>query len=319
MSPQPDVALQVRNLSKVFQAGFWGRNVVACRSISFSVQRGEVFGLIGPNGAGKSTTLKLLLGFVRPTSGDGEVFGLPLGSRAARARIGYLAELPSFPMYLNGEEVLDHHARLSGVMTEGWPQRRSDLLERVGLARARTTRLGKFSKGMLQRMALAVALCADPELLVLDEPMSGLDPLGRHDVRTLIMEQRSRGRTVLFSSHVLSDVQAMCDGVALISHGSVFKCGPLHEVTGGTTRSVEIQLYGLNTQPLTGLETFGPLRRQGGLHVWDVRDPQQVNEALRAALALGAVVRSVTPQTDTLEEVMLRANQASRGEGRISP
>ncbi|MEW5853428.1 MAG: ABC transporter ATP-binding protein [Myxococcota bacterium] len=311
--------LSVKGLQKTFKVGFWGRKVVACRDISFSIRRGEVYGVVGPNGAGKSTTLKMLLGFVRPDGGTGHLMGLPLGSRQARARLGYLPELPSFPRYLTAREVLDFHARLAGVTGAGWESRRTTLLERVGLARAANFRLSQYSKGMLQRCGLAVALCADPELLVLDEPMSGLDPLGRHDVRTLIQEQKAQGKTVVFSSHVLSDVEALCDSMAIISQGAVYKAGSLAEMTGGTVRAVEIQLHNLGTDGAQALSALGTLRSVGPAHLLDIKDVQRVEEALGLALKHGARVASVTPRTDKLEDILLQAGAQQQVDGRISP
>lgn len=316
MTVQP--ACQVHELNKVFRVGFLARRVVACRNITFTIRRGEVFGLVGPNGAGKSTTLKMLLGFVRPDSGHGEVLGLPLGHRESRARLGYLPELPSFPRYLTAEEVLDFHARLAGVDARDWTTRRGALLERVGLSKARGVRLSTYSKGMLQRCGLAVALCSNPELLVLDEPMSGLDPLGRHDVRTLITEAKAAGKTILFSSHVLSDVEALCDSVAIISAGSVFKSGPLLEVTGGTVQTVEVTLESVQPQQVDRLVQLGKVREQDGTHILELKEPDTLDALLQQAVQNQWKVKSVIPLRQNLEDVLLKAQASADHTGRTA-
>jgi ABC-2 type transport system ATP-binding protein len=317
MSQEQGLACQVEGLRKVFKVGFWGRKVVACRDVGFTVKRGEVFGLVGPNGAGKSTTLKMLLGFARPDAGRGQVLGHALGDREARKRLGYLPELPIFPTYLTARELMDFHAELAGVPVRGRAERRDALLARVGLRDKARERLATYSKGMLQRCALAVALCAEPELLVLDEPMSGLDPLGRHDVRTLITEQRAAGRTIIFSSHVLADVEALCDSVAIMSAGAVFRAGSLRDVTGGTIQSVEVALEEVGPAAAESLAGLGVLRPQGDVQVLEVADPARVNEALQAALGAGARVRSVVPKRERLEDVLVKA-QAGAPDGRAS-
>ncbi|MBI5494093.1 MAG: ABC transporter ATP-binding protein [Deltaproteobacteria bacterium] len=313
------LACEVQHLRKVFRVGFWGRRVLAVDDVTLQVPAGHVVGLIGPNGAGKTTTLRMLLGFVRPDAGRGTLLGEPLGSLRARARLGYLPELPVYPRFLTGAEVLDFQAGLAGVRDAGWTGRRDGLLERVGLGRAAGDRLHTYSKGMQQRLGIAVALCALPDLLVLDEPMSGLDPLGRHHVREIIRAEHARGCTVLFSSHVLADVEALCDDVAVLARGRVFRAGTLAEVAAGTTTSVEVRLSGGRPGTLGALEKLGPVRTAGPVHVWELQDPGSINAALELALASGCQVLGVLPRQGALEELVLQAHALAPVEGRNSP
>jgi ABC-2 type transport system ATP-binding protein len=195
--------------------------------VSFSVNRGEIFGFVGPNGAGKTTTFKVILGFVSLTGGRVELMGEPLGHVEVKRRIGYLPENPYFYDYLTGEELLHYMGELHGVNGDRLSRRVDYLLEKVKMTHAKRIQLRKYSKGMLQRVGIAQALINDPEFLILDEPMSGLDPIGQREIRELILEQKELGKTILMSSHILSDVEALCDRVAIIINGKVVKCGDL--------------------------------------------------------------------------------------------
>src|SRR5437588_3675425 len=236
-----DAQVRAEGLSKIYRVGFWARRVRAVESLSFQVRKGEIFGLLGPNGAGKTTTIKLLLGFVRPTSGPAFVSGAPAGSVAARRNLGYLPENPALYEFLRGDEYLVFAGRLSGLSRSDARGHAAKLLERVGLAGRADRAIRKFSKGMVQRLGLAQALVGDPETVILDEPMSGLDPIGRKDVRDLILGLRAEGRTVLFSTHILSDVEAICDRVAIMVDGRLTDCGSLSELLSPGVRSVEIR------------------------------------------------------------------------------
>jgi ABC-2 type transport system ATP-binding protein len=231
-------AIRVQGLQKEIRSGFWGRKVTLLRDVSFDVTAGCVFGFVGPNGAGKSTTIKVLLGAARPSAGEVELLGGSPEDRAVRARVGYLPELPSLPKTLSGRELLRLHARLAGV--ERIEARVDELFERVDLKDRGEQRIGTFSKGMQQRLLLASALLREPELLILDEPMSGLDPLGRRLVREIILDQRARGATVFFSSHILSDVEALSDEVALLVRGAVRRTGTLQDVVSGRADAWEV-------------------------------------------------------------------------------
>jgi ABC-2 type transport system ATP-binding protein len=212
-----DLAIDVHDLKKTYRTPFTRKKVEALRGVTFAVERGHIFGFVGPNGAGKTTTIRTLMGLIRPTAGTATLLGHELPSRAARRKIGFLPEAPYFYDYLTVGELCDLAGRLFGMAPAARRKRADELIERVGLAGARGMSLKKFSKGMLQRAGLAQALMNDPELVVLDEPMSGLDAIGRKEVRDLILELRDQGKTVFFSTHILSDVEAITDRVAIIA------------------------------------------------------------------------------------------------------
>jgi ABC-2 type transport system ATP-binding protein len=224
-------ALATFELTKDYSVGFWRKRPYrALDRLTLEVREGEVFGFLGPNGAGKTTTLKLLMQLVYPTSGRAEIFGRPLGDLGVKRRIGYLPENPYFYDYLTAEELLMYFATLFGLDPAERRRRTSRLLDQVGIAGERRLQLRKFSKGMLQRVGIAQALLNEPDLVVFDEPMSGLDPLGRRDVRALILGLRDRGCTVFFSSHVLADAEAVCSRVAILARGRLVACGGIRDM-----------------------------------------------------------------------------------------
>jgi len=225
--------VQTFELSKVYRTGFWlNQKIVSLKSCSLTVYQGETFGLLGPNGAGKTTLLKLLLGIVRPSSGRGLLFGQPLGDRAVKQRIGYLPENPYFYDYLTGWEFLQMAAGIFQIPVAVQRQRLPYLLELVGLseAAARRKQLRQYSKGMLQRIGMAQALINDPQLVFLDEPMSGLDPLGRYQMREIILSLQAQGKTIFFNSHILSEVEQICDRVAILAQGELICSGSLAQL-----------------------------------------------------------------------------------------
>src|SRR4029079_3077382 len=224
-------ALATHELTKEYAIGFWRkRPYLALDRLTLAVEPGEGFGFLGPNGAGKTTTLKLLMRWLFPTGGGAELLGKPIGDRSVKRRIGYLPENPYFYDYLTAEELLTYFAGLFGYTAADRRARVDRLLDEVGIGAERRLQLRKFSKGMLQRVGIAQALINDPDLVIFDEPMSGLDPLGRRDVRTLILRLRDRGCTVFFSSHVLSDAEALCSRVAILSKGRLVAAGKLSEI-----------------------------------------------------------------------------------------
>lgn len=232
----------VNNLKKTFHVGFFRKRVEAVRGIGFTVDRGEIFGLLGPNGAGKTTTLKTMMGLIYPDAGTVQLLGKDGRNYRARENVGYLPEHAYFHEYLSPIELLDFYGRLYGMASGDISRRKMSLLERVGLADAARRPLKKFSKGMLQRVGLAQALLSDPELLILDEPMSGLDPIGRKFVSDLIVELNRDGKTILFSSHILSDVERLCSRVVILRKGEKAAEGRLSELLkhdDGTEESLE--------------------------------------------------------------------------------
>jgi ABC-2 type transport system ATP-binding protein len=235
-----DLAIEARDLAKTYRTPMRRRRVEALRGVSFEVQRGQIFGFVGPNGAGKTTAIRTLMGLVRATRGSAAILGHAIPSRAARARVGFLPEAPYFYDYLTVGELLDLAGRIFGLAADVRTKRANELIERVGLGRARAQRLKKFSKGMLQRAGLAQALINDPDVVVLDEPMSGLDPIGRKEVRDLILELREQGKTVFFSSHILTDIEAIADRVAILARGKIEAQGTPAELVKTTVLGIDV-------------------------------------------------------------------------------
>jgi ABC-2 type transport system ATP-binding protein len=225
---QPAVALT--GVTKIFPVPFQRRSVVAVRDLDLKVDAGQIYGLLGPNGSGKSTTLKIILGLVTPTRGRTQIFGRDSARVASRESVGFLPESPYFYKFLTGEETLRFYGKLCGLRGSALKNRVEEMLELVGLGEARKRRLGGYSKGMLQRIGLAQALIQEPALLVLDEPTAGVDPAGARDIRDLILDLKSRGITILLSSHLLGQVQEICDRIGILAHGVLVREGPLHEL-----------------------------------------------------------------------------------------
>ena len=305
-------------LAKSYRHPWTGRSVPGVDDLNLEVARGEVMGCLGPNGAGKTTTLKLLTGLLKPSRGEGWIFGVPITRVESRRRLGFLPEQPYFNEYLSGIEYLEFAGQLSGLQAQDAHRRARLWIGRVGLGERPQLVLRKYSKGMLQRLGLAAALLHDPELLILDEPMSGLDPFGRRDVRDLIHEQRERGVTVLFSSHILPDVEMLCDRVAIILAGKLTRVATVGEIVSDSRQRVEIRCAGV---PL--LEVVPELReilvRQDHAHetVFMLDDDTRLNEVLDWLLRRGAQIRVVTPQRTSLEDLFLAA-AGPRIDGRMS-
>ena len=245
MKDSSETVVRVNALEKTFRIGFFRKRVEAVRGVDFEVYRSEIFGLLGPNGAGKTTTLKMLLGLIFPDGGTMELFGDTSRPLEAMARVGYMPENPYVYQYLKPLEFLDLCGRLVGFEASRRRDASRRMLERVGLAHAADRPIGKFSKGMMQRIGIAQALLHEPELLILDEPMSGLDPIGRKEVRELIEEQRDRGTTILFTSHILSDVERLCDRVGIMLEGKMSHYGVLNELLGGLSGNEHVTLESL--------------------------------------------------------------------------
>ncbi|MFL5423310.1 MAG: ABC transporter ATP-binding protein [Myxococcales bacterium] len=304
--------IAAEHLSKTFRVGFWGRKVRAVIDLSMEVRRGEIFGLLGPNGAGKTTTIKLLLGFVRPTSGRASVAGFPAGSLASRRRLGYLPENPALYEYLNGIEYLRFAGRLAGLSRAEAATKAEVLLEKVGLAGRADRAIRRFSKGMVQRLGLAQALIADPEIVILDEPMSGLDPIGRKDVRDLIFSLRGEGRTVLFSTHILSDVEAICDRIGIIAQGRLTDCGTLSSLLKPGVRAVEVVAQNVPRDLVARLASDGAkvLERDDGT-VLTFSSEESADLAVRELVAKGGRLVSLAPHRDTLEALFVQRARGS--------
>jgi len=300
--------VEIERLKKTYVVGFMRKTVEGARDISFDVHEGEIVGLIGPNGAGKTTTIKCLLGLCAPTTGSAKIRGIDAREPRAREKVGFLPENPYVYPYLTPREFVDLCARLSGVSSKMRDEQVPKVLERTGIAWAADRPVHRLSKGMLQRTGLAAALVADPELLVLDEPMSGLDPLGRREVRDLIFEERARGRTVLFSSHVLSDVEVLCDRVVILREGSVVLAGTVNELVHRGATMMELTLRGVRDEVRETLAARSKLlRHMGGEIALEVEGEALVAELLGTALAGGAKLVSAVPRKDSLEDLFVRA------------
>lgn len=282
---------------------------VAVDNLTLKVNRGEVFGFLGPNGAGKTTTVKMLLGLVHPTAGQAHILGCSPADPTVMGRVGFLPEHFRFHPWLTAADFLDLHGRLYDMPAEQRRRRIPELLERVGLAEWANTRLGKFSKGMSQRIGLAQALLNQPELVILDEPTSGLDPLGRRDVRDLIRELRDAGVTVFLNSHLLSEVEAICDRVAIIKRGRVARMGTLDELTGHATE-VEIRAGGLTPALQAGLERWAHIvRAEGERLIVRVEDEDVIPAIANYLVEGGARLYALTPRRLPLEELFVRIMQ----------
>jgi ABC-2 type transport system ATP-binding protein len=297
-------ALATYELTKDYAVGFWRKRPYrALDALTLEVAGGEVFGFLGPNGAGKTTTLKLLMQLVFPSSGRAEMLGRPLGDRSVKRRIGYLPENPYFYDYLTAEELLTYFAGLFGYAAGERRARVDRLLDEVGIGAERRLQLRKFSKGMLQRVGIAQALVNDPELVIFDEPMSGLDPLGRRDVRALILRLRDRGCTVFFSSHVLSDAEALCSRVAILAKGRLVSEGRLSDMLAFQVRGWELVASGVSDTLAHELERRANrvVRISDGRYSIELSLDVVPEREVAALTAAGATLVSLNPLRETLE------------------
>ena len=302
-----EVLIKVDNLAKTFRIGFFGRKVPAVKGVSFDVRRGEIFGFLGPNGAGKTTTIKMLTGLIAPTGGEAFLFGQRVPSPAARERIGFLPENPYIYPYLTPREFVELCGRLSGMGGEKLRKRTMEVLDLVKIAYAADRPARRLSKGMLQRTGLAAALVADPEMLILDEPMSGLDPVGRKEVKDLIFAERDRGRTIFFSTHILSDVEAMCDRVTILAEGKAVVSGALRDLLRSDVLRTDVILGGASDALVGKLEAAGlTVKKRPEVVVIEVEDEAKVGDVLKDALAEGASVLELARKRETLEDLFLR-------------
>ncbi len=295
--------LELDGISKSYSAHLSLRKYWILRDLSFSVEQGEIFGFIGNNGAGKTTAIKLSLGLIFPDSGSVRLFGKDAGDPASRERVGFLPENPYFYDYLTGAEFLDFIARLFGLPADERRRRVSDLLERVGLGNRGGRQLRHYSKGMLQRIGLAQALINDPELVILDEPMSGLDPIGRREVRDLILDLKARGRTVFFSTHILSDTEMICDRVGLLVRGRMKALGRVEDLVQAEPGVWEVTLRGI---PEHGLPCGTVVSRRDDRLLVRVDSQGDLHRLVSELQRPGASLLSVTPARRSLEDLLVR-------------
>jgi ABC-2 type transport system ATP-binding protein len=309
-SPSP---IEIRNLSKTYRLGFFmNRQVRALQSLDLTLMPGQVYGLLGPNGAGKSTTIKILMNLVQPSDGEARLFGMAPTNREARRRVGYVPENPAPYEYLTGREFITLSGRLAGMSGKELDDRVNEVIGMVQMTRAANLQIRRYSKGMVQRVALAQALVSKPDLLILDEPTSGLDPVGRRQIRDLILEERHRGTTILFCTHIIPDVEALCDRVAVLVGGRRVREGSVAELVSAQATHMELTVEGL---PLERIQTLGIELEQA--RVLENRVLLRVRDAdaqrlLKLLLEQGGRVTQLQPARFSLEELFLRALEEAK-------
>jgi ABC-2 type transport system ATP-binding protein len=296
--------LRFEGILKIFRSSLTRRYLYTLGPVSFEVKEGDIFGYLGPNGAGKTTTIKVALGLLRPSAGKVTYFGRRSDDVEARKRMGYLPEQPYFYQHLTAMELLEFYGQVFGLTAREVRRRADRLLDTVGLSASSTTPISKFSKGMLQRIGLAQALINDPDLVLLDEPLAGLDPVGRREIRDVILELKARGKTVFFSSHILQDVEMICDRVGILSQGKLLKVAAVADVLQGSIRFVEILLAGLDIERARQLG-LGPVSQRGDKTVVRLDPDADINGAVGTLIASGARIEAVVPQRQTLEDYFM--------------
>ena len=298
-------AIEILGLEKTYSVGFLRKQLkCALKPLHLTIEDGETFGFLGPNGAGKTTTLKLLMGLVRPSGGSARILGMEVDDRRVKAQIGFLPEQPYFYDYLSARELLEYYAHLSGVASAEIPRKVTAMLERVGLGSAANVQLRKFSKGMLQRVGIAQAILHDPKVIFLDEPMSGLDPMGRREVRDLIEQLKQEGRTVFFSTHILSDAETLCDRVAILHLGELRSIGAISELTAGLRSNVELTWQG--TLVPASLKALGAECRVSGDMVRAVLPEDKQDAAIDALRRERLRLISAVPLRASLEDYFMQ-------------
>jgi ABC-2 type transport system ATP-binding protein len=302
------VVISTHGLSKTYRSGFWKtKRILALDNLDLAVYRNEIFGCLGPNGAGKSTTLKLLMSLIYPTSGKAEILGRPVGDLSLRQEIGYLPENPYFYEYLTAEEFLSFYASLFGYSSSEVKLRVDRFLRLTDVFHARKLQLRKFSKGMIQRVGIAQAIINDPKVVFLDEPMSGLDPIGRREVRDLILALKQEGRTIFFSTHILNDVETLCDRVAILNRGRVIGSGLLSDLVNQEVTHIEVIISGVELERLQQITNHAYIINQSGitLRMELPADSPLASIVNRVEASSGKVI-SVNPVRQTMEDYFFK-------------
>jgi len=303
-------AIETEDLTKDYLVGFWRpKPYRALDRLTLQVETGEVFGLLGPNGAGKSTTLKLLMGLIFPTSGAARILGRPVGDRDVRRRFGFLPENPTFYDYLTAEELLTYFAGLFGLRGTVRASRIAKVLDEVGVGAERRLKMRSYSKGMIQRVGVAQALLNEPELVFFDEPMSGLDPIGRRDLRQLILGLRDRGCTIVFSSHILSDAEALCSRVAIVAQGKLIACGRLSDIVAFEPRGWELVVELTSSEVIERLRPtlVSVIPLSAGRYALELPQAAAPERLMQEITAAGGRVVSLNPFRETLEDYFVKA------------
>lgn len=299
--------IETDNLSKVYESRFTRQKVNALNSVSFKVNEGEIFGLLGPNGAGKTTLVKILLGITFPTSGSGKIFGQPLNDHKWKSRAGYLPENHKFPLYLTGEQTLSFYGGLSGTDGAALKKKIPRMLKLVDLEKWGKVKIRKYSKGMLQRLGLAQAMLSEPDLLFLDEPTDGVDPIGRKEIRDILLELRGEGKTIFLNSHLLSEVELICDRVAILNKGDLIKEGRVDELTKSENIFVIETADEINEEAKRKIIALDPKAGIGMTEIHTESGIEQINSIIDLLRKSEIKIKSVTPQTSTLEELFIKA------------
>jgi len=299
-------ALNIEGLTFSVQPHFWTPTLEILKGVCLSVEPGEIFGFLGPNGAGKTTTIKAILGLLQPKAGKVEVLGATMSDPNIRQRVGFMPERAFFPAHLTALELVKHHARLAGLNRSDAKSRSLEVLEQVKLTDSMNRKIGTYSKGMVQRAGLAQALVADPDLVILDEPMSGLDPLGRHLIRTILEELRTRGKTVFFSTHILPDVEQICDRVGILKSGVIQKSGPLNTLLGQTIEKVEFHTGLCSPTCQDALHNLGVTWiERGGTQQLTLNNPEQTNHVIDTLREHQVEIIELAAHRTSLEELFL--------------
>lgn len=301
------MVIEIDNLTKVYKTGFWGKKIKAIDGLNFMVKEGEIFGFLGPNGAGKTTTIKVLSGLIRPSSGKASIFDRKVPDVSIMRKVGYLPEHPSFYSHLSGFELLDFYARIFGLNSPERKKRIQSLIERVGLGQAYDLRVSKYSKGMVQRLGIAQALINNPDLLIFDEPMEGLDPIGRKDVKDIMLELKNEGKTIFFSTHILSDVEAVCDRVGIIISGHIVREGSIDDLLQKSIESFALTVYGLKEDVINRIKKATAIVRFHNSTRFIFANIDDCNETIKITQESGGGIISLIPETKTLEDYFLAA------------
>jgi ABC-2 type transport system ATP-binding protein len=303
MAVVSDAVIRTTRLNKAYRSGFRMKRVQALVDLDLEVGRGETFGFLGPNGAGKTSLIKILMGLAKPTSGRAEVFGKPVSDAQVKSRIGFLPESPYFYDYLTAREFLELAARLAGVPGRETGGRVDQLLKLVRMEHAARSQMRGFSRGMLQRMGIAQALVGDPELVILDEPMGGLDPIGRKEFRDIIVSLKDRGKTVFFSTHILPDVEMICDRVGIIIAGRIVNVGLLSEILTDEVESIEVTVRGAQGKFRKAMERIAQHSIESGeMLQLVVRTEEEVDKVMAICREAGARLHALVPRKRTLED-----------------
>jgi len=297
--------LELNNVTKAYSGGFWGKKRPVLRSLSLEIAQGEAFGLLGHNGAGKTTTMRVVLGLLKPDAGMVRLFGEEGSSRPARSRIGYLGdELGLYPQF-NAEETIQYMGELYRLSRPVIAERKTRLIKLVGLSQSSTLKVKRYSKGMRQRLGIAIALLSDPDLLILDEPYSGLDPIGRRLVRKLLLGLKEEGKTILLCSHIVPDVEAVCDRVGILRSGEVRKCLALKDIYTQKSAPVEITISGLDVHAFDGDSTVELIYRNNEAMVFKCGSRDHIKDVISRVYGLGGTVLEVKPLKFNLEDYLL--------------